>query len=618
MSRRVLLGTLCFLMAAPLFGQQPSFESMLGKVDVQPVAAAGPTQIGFIFWGGDVPTFMANGGLVTKPDSIYGKMGLNIKLVPGDDYVAQVKDYLTGKTPYLRCTLGMGALSSEVVNKVAATKPVCVFQLTWSLGDHIVARESIKTLNDLKAKGKKKRVCLQQAGPHLVLLDDSLMAAGLKWDDIEVVWAKDLSGTPESPAEMFRKDPTIDACCVISPDMIGLCSDLKGVGTGAEQTVKGAHVVNSTSSMSHSIPDVYLARKDWITTHLDEAEKFMVGYLKATEELMALKKEYNDGKGKSPKYLEVLKLTQSIFGQKALPTIEVDTHGLVCDANFVRIPGNEIFFNDPSNLVGFAAKQTSVLELATKLGYVNTKMGFEKPNWDYKKVSEAVGVKYVQPVYATGRIKAEVTDFNKDLEGDTIFTFSIRFEPEQTTFPVESYAADFQRFAKASATFANSAIVIEGHSDPTLALQQFFWAAKAKGLITGNPGGYSFKGQPLKLTDTKAVMDAIQGENLAGQQRQDSRGNIVEIPDPRQTVAAALQLSLRRAEAVKEAIDVFAKAGGLKIDMSQAIPRGVGIANPVRPKPTNMAEAKENMIVVFRVVRVAAEAIKESDFNFEQ
>ena len=616
--KRLVLGVLCALVAQIALGQS-SFEGMVGKVDVQSVTETGPRQVPFILWGGDVATFLANGGLTTKPDSIYGQAGLNLKLVPGDDTVVQAKDYLSGKSPYFRGTVGMCALASEVFNKSVSTKPVMFLQLTWSLGDHLVGRENIRSLNDLKpVSGKKKRICLQQAGPHLVLVDDSLSAAGIKWEEIEVVWAKDLSGSDSSPAEMFRKDPTIDACCVISPDMSGLCTDLKSVGTGAESTVKGAHVVNSTSSMSHSIADVYLVRKDFYTKHKDEVEKFAVGYLKATEELMTLKKEYADGKGKSPKYVETLKMAQTIYGIKALPTIEVDAHGLVCDAHFVRVPGNEIFFNDPNNLVGFVAKQHSALDLAVKQGYISKEMGFEPVIWDYKAISQKVGVTYTAPVFATGRLKAEVTDFNKDLEGDTIFTFSIMFEPEQTTFPVESYASDFQRFAQASATFSNAAIVIEGHSDPTLALQQFLWSAKAKGLITGSSGNYLFKGQTLKLTDTKAVMDAIQSENLSGQQRQDSRGNVVEISDPRQTVAAALQLSQRRAEAVKVAIEDFCKKNKLKVATDQAIPRGVGIAQPVRPKPTNMAEAKENMRVVFRVVRVAAEALKEDDFNFEK
>jgi len=245
-------------------------------------------------------------------------------------------------------------------------------------------------------------------------------------------------------------------------------------------------------------------------------------------------------------------------------------------------------------------------------------MGFEAAAWDYKKISEAVGVKYIVPVYATGRIKAEVTDFAMDLGDDTIFTFEVKFKSGQTSFPIETYASDFNRFAKSAATFGNAVFLIEGHSDPTLALQQFYWAAKAKGLITGSGASARFKGQPLDLQNTDFVIQAITGENLGGQRRKDSRtGQVVEIPDPKRTVAAALTLSQSRAEAVRLAIQAYAQQNNLVIDLSQAIPMGVGIADPVNPKPTSMIEAEENMRVVFRVVPVAAEALSEDDFNFD-
>jgi hypothetical protein len=614
MKFRLLLGALLVMVVSTVQAQQKqTFESLVGKVDIGAVSNAPTTQVPFITWGGDVSTFVANGGLVTTPQSIYGKAGLNLKLVPGDDFEQQVRDYLTGKSPYLRGTYHMVALASEMMNKDPRTKPVMVMQLTWSLGDHLVGRETIRTINDFKGK----KICLQQGGPHIGLIDDSLKAAGMQWTDITVVWAKNLTGD-DSPAAMFRKDPTIDGCCVISPDMIGLTSGLESVGSGGEGTVKGAHVVNSTASMSRSIADVYIVRSDYFEANKDKVEKFVVGYLKATESLLKDKETYNNGRGSSPSYVAALKLAQTIYGAAVLPTIEEDAHGLVSDANFVRIPGNEIFFNDPNNLTGFAARQTATLDLASQLGYISQKLGFSKADWDYKKLSEQVGVPYVPPVYAKGRIKAEVADFGEDLDSSTIFSFEIKFQPEQITFPVETYAADFKRYLSSASTFANAAVIVEGHSDPTLALQHFFWAAKAKGLITGEAGSYKFRGQPLDLADTGSVIAVIQTENLAGQKRKDSNGQMIEIPDPKTTVAAALTLSKSRADAVKRAIESFAKETSVQVDMSQALPNGVGISAPVNPRPRNMQQAQENMRVVFRVVRVKAEAISADDFNFDK
>jgi len=67
--------------------QKRTFESLVGGVEVAPVENSPITQVPFITWGGDVSTFVANGGLVTTPQSIYGKAGLNLKLVQADGTV---------------------------------------------------------------------------------------------------------------------------------------------------------------------------------------------------------------------------------------------------------------------------------------------------------------------------------------------------------------------------------------------------------------------------------------------------------------------------------------------------------------------------------------------------
>ena len=109
----------------------------------------------------------------------------------------------------------------------------------------------MKKVNDLSPKnGKKVKIACQQGGPHVGLLDDVLrIMAQLDWKDVEIVWTPDLTGD-NGPAEKFRKDKSIDACCVITPDMIGLTGGLEEVGLGAEGTVKGAHVLASTDTLA--------------------------------------------------------------------------------------------------------------------------------------------------------------------------------------------------------------------------------------------------------------------------------------------------------------------------------------------------------------------------------
>jgi hypothetical protein len=112
-------------------------------------------------------------------------------------------------------------------------------------------------------------------------------------------------------------------------------------------------------------------------------------------------------------------------------------------------------------------------------------------------------------------------------------------------------------------------------------------------------------GKPLDLSRTKEVVELIKAGALGG-------GSV----DPVVTMQAALTLSLSRAEAVKKSLEKYASESGINVDLSQIVPVGAGIMEPVIPKPRNMDEAKENMRVEFRIVKVNPEALAPTDFNF--
>ncbi len=110
---QVLAGLVC-LVAAPMATAQQSFRELVGNVPVKPVEPSKTLSVPYITWGGDVATFLANGDLKTQSGSEYQKLGLDMQLVAGDDFVSQVKNYLSGKTPFLRGTVHMLGQASEV------------------------------------------------------------------------------------------------------------------------------------------------------------------------------------------------------------------------------------------------------------------------------------------------------------------------------------------------------------------------------------------------------------------------------------------------------------------------------------------------------------------------
>ncbi len=564
---------------------QDRFSSLVGAVQVGAVQQSGALEVPFITWGGDVATFHANGGLRTKAGSLFAEHGLDLQLVPGDNFVEQVRRYLAGKSPFLRGTFHMLGQASEVIGSDPRTKAVIFLQLTWSAGDHMVARSHVKRLDDLRGR----KVVLQTGGPHVGMLDDILRTAKLGWNEITVVWTKDLTGD-NGPAALFRKDSSVDACLVISPDMIGLTGGLESRGTGAEGTLKDSHVLISTATMSQSIADVYACRKDFYDAHRALVEKFTAGYLKACEQIEAMKAEYESG-GESREYSSVLALARSIYGSEVLPN-EEEAHGLISDCTFVHLPGNQKFFLEPGNPVGFEAKQQAALDLAVNQGYAGVRAGFFTADHDYESLARV------------GKLTRESLPSTPQPVGKgqrIVYSFAISFEPNQNEFNDQAYFPEFQRVVELASLFGNAVIAVRGHADPYQTLADLVQAGLKKGVLERRKQGdgwrYFLKGQPLDLSATADVVDEIEKGAFDG-----------TVPSPRQTMQAALNLSQRRAEKVRDAIIEFASTKGLILNQEQLKPVGVGIREPVVPKPANLAEAKRNMRVEFSIVEVRAEA----------
>ncbi|MBL4845553.1 MAG: hypothetical protein JKY65_08515 [Planctomycetes bacterium] len=602
-----LLAALCLIPAAAHAGG--SFAEEVGEVAIGPVKEKEAVELPYLTWGGDAATFLANGGPTTQANSIYGKLGLKVQLVAGDDFVGQVRRYLAGETPFLRGTVRMIGMASEVIGP---TKPVMFLQLTWSVGDHMVGRAELKTLNGLKGK----KIALQRGGPHVGMLDDALRAAGLGWSDIEPVWVKELTGAG-GPAAKFQQDASIAACMVISPDMFALCTSLTETGTGEGGTLKGAHVVVSTAHMSRSIADVYVCRRDYYDAHKDVVEKITAGYLKACEELLNIKSHYEakpnpsddaltkrrNIMGKSS-YQALLEMTQSILGKDVLPSLEDDVHGLISDCSFVGLPGNVSFFTNAGNLSGFAAKRTVALDLAVKERYAQRRVEYSKHDLDYAKVITLAGLKAKTTEEQTERFK-EVKQkglFAKGAAG-TLVSFDILFDGNQHEFSVERYGADFKRAIEGASVFGNAVLAIGGHAGTPWLLDEVVKAGKARGVLTRSGTSYLLRGKPFNLEDLPAVVKEIDAGTFG--------------KGPQNGLAFLLKLSEKRAKNVRETLIRFAAKKGYRLDPSQIKSVGVGVLEPAVPYPTTNADKAKNRRVEFRLVRVQAEAIGKGAGMFD-
>jgi ABC-type nitrate/sulfonate/bicarbonate transport system substrate-binding protein len=563
-------------------------------------------EVPFIFWGGDVATFMANGGTETAPNSFFAHHDLKIKLVPGDDFDKQIKDYLEGKSPFLRGTLSMLGQTSEQLTQKDETTPVVFLQLTWSAGDHLVGRKEFRNLNDLKGK----TIALQKGGPHVGMLNDILRTTKLTWADITVVWTDDVSGD-KGPAEKFRKDPKVDGCFVITPEMFALTSapatgGIDSVGDGTKDSARGAHVVVSTQHMARSIADVYACRKDFYHDHREWVDRFAAGYLKSCEELVDQKVQSAKVKPAESAYQSNLKLAQSIWARdpafkKAVENLD-DVDGLVSDAVFVGLPGNKAFFNTHGDLSLSCFKfkeqhacalppdpSTQPLKVAPKL--------FEPADLDYVAVSKHGNLfgKALQDRFKD--IRKPPKDPKLEL-----YSFRIYFPPGDPDFSAKEYEGEFQRALEVAELFANTVVEIRGHSDPGRTVKRFLRSAEENGVITKDGDDYKVLADGTRFTpgDTGKMLAIIASlpEDKLPFKDPDTQGTLKEA------VRELQSLSKKRAEGVQAALFNFAGSNHLLLEKKQVFAEGVGLSKPEVGYPMNDAEKARNRRVEFLIIRV--------------
>jgi ABC-type nitrate/sulfonate/bicarbonate transport system substrate-binding protein/outer membrane protein OmpA-like peptidoglycan-associated protein len=551
--RCLFSGVVCFLISwnpAAAF-QSPPLSTEI-KAAVGPVRSGQQVTVPLITWGGDMATILANGNSVkTASGSIFAQKGLSLTLVRQDDFKKQVEAYIKGETPFLRGTMGMINLAADVLNRDPRTKPVIVYQMTWSNGgDCLVVKPGINSAKDLKGK----TIAVQAYGPHVDYLAKILMDAGLSLKDVNIRWTKDLTGTDNAPAEaIFKND--VDAAFVIIPDGLMLTSN-GTVGTGAEGSVKGARIMLSTKTANRIIADVYAVRSDFFQSNRKQVEAFVHGLLLGTQELKGL---FNNKEKNLAEYKALVSASATILLDSAQAT--ADAEALYGDCEFAEFRGNVRFFGDEKWPRSMNHLVEEIQSAFIPIGLLGRKSSLAQARWDYNALRTGLtGIDDVQAPRFKSEAVAQVVARKQALgtlgEGE-LFSLEINFQPNQNDFPEDLYADGFKKIVELAATYGGAVITVEGHSDPLKYLR-----LEKKGAT------------PIELQRTKQ---------------------------------AAKNLSMNRAIAVRDSIIAFAKKSGVPLDQSQFTVVGHGIAHPKYPQPQTKEQWLSNMRVVFRIIQIEAE-----------
>jgi len=582
-----------------------------------------PINLGYILWGGELPLFWGMGGTQTRAGTIFAEHGLNFKLFAADNTAAQIAMYKRGETPFLRMTF---TTISRYLAELCPTPnadlcPEKAFQLTWSAGDHLVCRDKITDIKQLKGA----TISIQNAGQHEGFLFEILRDVNLKMSDVNIVWAAGISNDPkkDDPPNHLRDNAKVDCAFAVSPDMTALTGGLTSKGSGAEGSVKGAHVLVSTADRRKSIPDFYFVSHKFNAEHHDTVTKFAAAYMKSVEKVTALRHDYED-KNKGSEELRALfafAMQVNDTWKGGCPS-ESETFGLLLDASFVGVAGN-VEWDDPANPTGhkYFSDLTNDLAEALSVTTARVEVPSAKIDWNHAVFNGLVSGN----VKRTARFNAEkVTDEIEKLNqtgmiaSNSMISFSVYFAEDQSTFDDAQYGKDFDQAITYLSKYTRAPIVIRGHVDSVVLMAAILQNGINAGIIkqAGVKGAftYSYKGSPLSLDNAKPILDLIQKERSAIDV--DSRNREGHpVPPPSKIVQVARDKSVERAGNVRDALIAYAAKKGVKLDESQIQVIGAGASDPFIVKPRGPDDSAKNRRVEFSIVRVSAEAATASDYE---
>ncbi|ETW98937.1 MAG: hypothetical protein ETSY2_41895 [Candidatus Entotheonella gemina] len=335
-------------------------------------------QVPMITWGGDIATIYGNGNArSTAKGSIFARRGLQLKLVREDDFIKQIKAYMRGDSPFLRGTMGMLNMAMEVLERDPRTQPVVIYQMTWSTGgDALVVKPGIRTPADLCGK----TIAVQAYGPHVDYLTRVIADACRSAGEVRIKWTRDLTG----PSAALQDDPSVDAAVVLIHDAQALTSG-GTVGTGADDSVKGARILMSTRTANRVIADVYAVRADYLKAHRRKVEQFVHGLMQAEEELRNLVQQRDS---RLKKYQQTMTAAAELL--VGSPQAVADAEALYADCQYVGYRGNVAFFGDPNHPRNFGNLTREIQDSLVAIGLMRARLPLDHAKWDYGQLKKGL------------------------------------------------------------------------------------------------------------------------------------------------------------------------------------------------------------------------------------
>jgi len=219
-------------------------------------------------WVGCVGGLVANGGLDTQPDSIYGKKGLKVSFKIIDDWTEGASALATDNVDVMLTTADVYA-KDYAQFKEKGFGSHAFLMVDWSRGaDGVIGKQGINSIEDLAGK----KIAFAPYTPSHFLLWNGLKTSGLTTEQRNEIFNQAIPTKDGiEPATLFAQEK-VDAAVAWDPDM----SDAVAKRAGSKK-------IYDTRIANRLIADILVVSDSFSAKHPQTLLKFAQGWLEGVE-----------------------------------------------------------------------------------------------------------------------------------------------------------------------------------------------------------------------------------------------------------------------------------------------------------------------------------------------
>jgi NitT/TauT family transport system substrate-binding protein len=219
-------------------------------------------------WVGCVGGLVANGGLDTRPGSIYADQGLNVSFKIIDDWTEGAAALATDNVDVMLTTADVWAKDyGQFTDKGFRAR--AVYLVDWSRGaDGVIGRQGITNIEGLAGK----KIAFAQYTPSHFLLWNGLRGSGLSTEQRQEIFANAVHTKDGiEPATLFAQQK-VDAAVAWDPDM-----------SDAVAKRPGSRKIYDTKTANRLIADILVVSEKFAAANPGTLRKFLEGWMQGVD-----------------------------------------------------------------------------------------------------------------------------------------------------------------------------------------------------------------------------------------------------------------------------------------------------------------------------------------------